>query len=209
MAQQMPASMAPTGAVAPAAAPASSWVPKAAVALALVLAGGFLALRVSERDQTATAALSPSGNEAPAMTVRDAREESPEQPTAPGAVPAVAAPEAVEPAPQARRLAVRVTSTPPEAIITIDGKPYGVTPADIELWAELAEPGRELTFTLTKSGFDKFETTRTIKGPALAVDAMLARSAPVIRRPRPEHARQPEAPRAPVVIGDNFKDDPY
>jgi hypothetical protein len=83
----------------------------------------------------------------------------------------------------------------------VDGKPYGETPANIEWWGEQAKPGREVTFTLQKLGFERVTLVRSITGPELTVEAMLPRP-----RRRSSGARGPQAP---VVVPDNFKDVPY
>jgi hypothetical protein len=105
---------------------------------------------------------------------------------------------------------VTVTSSPPGARISVDGKTYGETPADIEWWGELATPGREVRFALQREGFEKATVVRSIVGERLAVDAQLVRLPPVRRRPATESVprAQPGTP-APVVVPDNFKDDPY
>ncbi len=184
---------------APPPAPATTWLPKALVVVALVIAAGFLALRVSERESprpkaamtpAATPAI-PSPRPAPPPTVE----------TPPPAPPASANSQ--------RHAMVRITSTPTGATVSIDGRPYGTTPADIELWGDAVEPGQEIHFRFEKEGYDSATVSRVVRGEQLAVDAMLQRTGQApgqhVSRPRPQQAAQ-----RPVVINkENFKEDPY
>jgi hypothetical protein len=185
--------------------PASSnWLPKVAVLGALAIAAGFLALKFVERDGRAEAASAPKmGVSAPAVL---AAEPTVEPAPEPQAGPAEA------PAPQPARVLVRLTSTPSGAMVTVGDKEYGPTPADIEWWGEDAEEGREVTFVFHMSGHEDASQTRVIRGGELAVDAMLPREAAPERRivPRRRPVAEPAAPKnTPVVIDNNFKDDPY
>jgi hypothetical protein len=89
----------------------------------------------------------------------------------------------------------------------VDGKTYGETPADIEWWGDQAAPGREVNFVLTKDGFEKVTVVRSVVGERLTVDAQLSRNPPPVLRPKPRE--RPAEPKGPVVVPDNFKDDPY
>jgi hypothetical protein len=172
---------------------ANTWLPRIVVVAAVLIAGGFLALRFAEQPAAPTS-LQPNGAQEAA---------SPVSPGAPSGTNAEQAPTAVQ-----QHVVVTVTSNPPGALVSVDGKVYGETPADIEWWGEQAAPGREVSFVLTKDGFEKATVVRSIVGDRLTVDAHLARipsSAPV----RPRAPREPRNSPAPVVMPDNFKDDPY
>jgi hypothetical protein len=108
---------------------------------------------------------------------------------------------------------VTVTSNPPGARVSVDGKAYGETPADIEWWGDQAAPGREVSFVLQKEGFDRTTVVRSIVGERLNVDAQLTRVAVVPRRRPPSSQSSGDSPRpspqGPVVVPDDFKDDPY
>lgn len=179
--------------------PAQSWLPKAGFVAALLIAAGFLFLKISEKQPVqvtpmpvAPVATSPAST-APAVV---------EQPA-----PAVPTP---APAP-AHHTVVRITSTPAGAQVTIDGKSYGLTPADIELWGDIAAPGKEIQFRFDKEGFETANVSRVVQGEQLAVDAMLMRKAGAGPKPRPrivDTRPKPDTGR-PVVIKENFKEDPY
>ncbi|MFT3921651.1 MAG: protein kinase [Myxococcales bacterium] len=193
----------------------AGWLPKVAVIGALAIAGGFLALRFSERGastQTPGTSVDPPAATAPAQDLAVANAAAPSQPVE----QRPAAPVPAE-APSQFHTIVTINSTPPGAKITADGKAYGETPANIEWWGELAEPGREVTFTLEKDGFDKVTLVRSIKGEKLVVDASLpktasAASGPSAPRRRAEGAQrggQAKPGRSPAVLTDDFKNDPY
>jgi serine/threonine-protein kinase len=199
-AQQASASLAPGQSFHPSQAPAAAphaWLPRAVVVLALVIAAGFLALRFVEREPSRPEAEAPA-----AGTVL------------PGASPGtqvgatVGSPPSQE-APQQHHAVVSVTSTPPGARISVEGKHYGETPADIEWWGEAASPGREVRFVLHKDGYEKVTVVRSIVGERLTVDAQLVRLPNVRRRPSESPSRPQAAPVGPVVVPDDFKDDPY
>ncbi len=178
--------------------PKSGWLPKAGFVAALAIASGFLFLKISEKTsapvQSAPVAVST---------------ESPVTPAAPSPTevdpPAAPAVEELQ-----HHVVVRITSTPAGANVSIDGKPYGTTPADIELWGEAAAPGREVRFEFEKAGFENYAATRVVRGEQIALDAMLQRSGPAPRqfRPKPAPSSAPAITR-PIVIDDDFKEDPY
>jgi eukaryotic-like serine/threonine-protein kinase len=165
-------------------------LPKLAVIAALAIAGGFLALRFSERGSALTAAPVPS---APVLTQ--------------AAAPAPAAP--LE-APQAHVL-VRLNSDPSGATVSADGKTYGQTPADIEWWGELAAQGRQITFEFVKDGHEKVTVVRELHGDSLDVEATL----PALRAtalPQPRRKRRPTRGKEPelgIPVPQSFKEDPY
>jgi hypothetical protein len=185
-------------------APQAGWLPKLAVIGALGIAGGFLALRFSERTgavggpQDAAPAAAPSGAAAPQ-----------------GGAEAAAGTEAQAAEETQHHVLVNISSVPAGATVTVDGKPYGQTPADIEWWGELAEPGREIQIVLQKDGYEKVTLVRSIMGERLAVEATLPRIAPPPTRRRPSTGSSAsgttETPRVrgPVVVPDDFKNDPY
>ena len=181
---------------------ANTWLPRIAVVLALLIASGFLALRFMERR--------------PDQARDDGRPTTGTQAATTGA--GMGAGQGTQPVPVAQQhhVVVTVTSNPPGARVSVEGKTYGETPADIEWWGDQASPGREVSFILQKDGFDKTTVVRSIVGERLTVDAQLTRAA-VIPRRRPSSSSQsadqgtprPTNPQGPVVVPDEFKDDPY
>ncbi|MET0287551.1 MAG: serine/threonine-protein kinase [Polyangiales bacterium] len=169
-------------------------LPKLAVIAALGIAGGFLALRFSERGSSLSV-----------------------QPNAPSASPS-ATREAPAPATPQAHVLVRLTSEPSGATVSADGRVYGQTPADIEWWGEPAEQGRQITFEFTKDGFEKVTVVRELHGEKLDVEATLPAvqapraSAPAeSRRRHRTPARRDEASStpSPAPVPRSFKDDPY
>jgi serine/threonine protein kinase len=172
-------------------------LPKLAVIAALGIAGGFLALRFSERGSSLSVQPSPPSASQTA---------APQQAT-PGTPPA---------APQAHVL-VRLTSEPSGATVSADGKVYGQTPADIEWWGEPAEQGRQITFEFSKDGHEKVTVVRELHGETLDVEATL----PAVQAPRSSattHRRHRGTRRdeagstpatSPAPVPRSFKDDPY
>jgi serine/threonine protein kinase len=182
----------------------SSWLPKFAVICALAIAGGFLALRFSERGEAASVA-TPS---APAPAVPAAV--APSEPV----VPAASAPQAAPTAPvveQQQHVLVKLTSSPSGATVLADGKEYGQTPADIEWWGEAASRGRQVTFSFQKDGYEKVTVVRSIHGDKLEIDATLPQRPTARRRSGSSTGEETSSSstRAPVVVPDNFKEDPY
>ncbi len=175
----------------------AGWLPKVAVIGALAIAGGFLALRFSERNVASTA---PAATQPAKATEQDGSEPSVAAAQAPGVQH-----EPAQEAPQ-HHVILTINSHPPGAKITADGKAYGETPASIEWWGEQATPGREVTFTLQKDGFEKVTIVRSIKDEKLELDATLPR----VRR-RSESARPPATRpvKVPAVLSEDFKNDPY
>ncbi|MDB4974785.1 MAG: Serine/threonine protein kinase PrkC, regulator of stationary phase [Myxococcaceae bacterium] len=119
-----------------------------------------------------------------------------------------------------RHVLVRLTSNPSGATVTADGKVYGTTPADIEWWGDLAAADRQITFVFEKAGHEPITAVRSIHGDELNVEATLPRiAASSPRRHRPSRAAgaageptegAPAAPAtAPVVVPQDFKQDPY
>jgi len=180
---------------------ANTWLPRIAVVLALVIAGGFLALRFLERPpEQAETGIKPAPN--------TGGNTSPGQ----GVVGAVAA---GAPVAQQNHVVVTVTSNPTGARVSVEGKTYGETPADIEWWGDQAAPGREVSFVLSKEGFERATVVRSIVGERLTVDTQLSRAAaPTRRRPSAgqnsnDGPARPATPAGPVLVPDDFKDDPY
>jgi serine/threonine-protein kinase len=174
----------------------NSVLPRMLVVVALMIAAGFLALRFLER--------------APAQGGAQNEPSAAAEPQA-GAQPAAAGSAAAPEAPQ-DHVIVSVTSSPPGARISVEGKSYGETPADIEWWGEAAAPGREVRFVLQKDGFEKVTVVRSIVGEKLTIDAQLVRPPPVVRprrAPADTGRAAPATPQGPVVVPDDFKDDPY
>ncbi len=173
--------------------PRPSWLPRLVVVFALLIAAGFLALKFGEKQRAAGYVPPPVTAAAPVPIAR-----------APEAEPPVATPAPPPP----HHAVVRVTSTPAGATVSIDGRPYGATPADIELWGDIVAPGTELAFYFEQDGFEPTTVKRVVRGEALAVDAMLQAKTPAPPRPARPRAAEP-APSRPVVIKDHFKEDPY
>jgi hypothetical protein len=180
---------------------ASSWFPRVAVIGALAIAGGFLALRFSEHQQGVTAA--PPGVVEPKATTPGTP--SAATPGAQGATPGGTVAEATQ-----AHVFVRLTSNPSGARVLVDGKPYGPTPADIELWGEIAEKGKEVTFLFEKEGFESVSVQRRIVDEKFSVDAALSRDAATRRREAQRERPRTSPTNGPVVVTpDNFKEDPY
>jgi serine/threonine protein kinase len=173
--------------------PSTSWLPRIVVVSALLIAAGFLALRFVEHKPIH------GGPAAAGLNTSASGTDTSASGTA-GANPTQAVPQ--------HHVIVTVTSNPPGASVTVDGKAYGETPADIEWWGDQAAPGREVSFVLHKDGFEKATVVRSIVGERLTVDAHLSRNTPVVR-PKPPRERPATEPKGPVVVPDNFKDDPY
>ncbi|MEY4513680.1 MAG: hypothetical protein RLZZ450_5802 [Pseudomonadota bacterium] len=208
---------------APPVATATSWLPRIAVVGALAIAAGFLALRFSERGMSLNAQPHP---EPRAVAPAEPTPPSTPQPTTTqlGTTTPTVGAEAT-PTPLAEQAAataqqhvlVRLTSTPSGATVTADGKVYGQTPADIEWWGEPAAPGRQITFAFQKDGFETVTVVRTVHGEKLNVEAVLPLNAAgaaagakrrVVHHPREDQAPS-DSPKGPVVVPDDFKEDPY
>lgn len=201
IASQFPA---PIASLAPSRWP--GWLPKLAVIGALLVAGGALTLKFNTRSSEKVSA---TPLPAPPVGGQAVQIATPPPAVVPSA-PVVAAPEAQ--IASARRLLLRLTSTPSGAMVHVNGKEYGPTPADVEWWGEDAAEGREVTFTFDMQGFDSATVTRLLRGSEMAVDAMLPRKAPVkrIKVAKPVETENEEvAPTGPVVIPKSFKEDPY
>jgi hypothetical protein len=176
--------------------PSTSWLPRIVAVSALLIAAGFLALRFVEQKPNANG--TPDSNGLGTLILSGA--------DTPGANPTSQA-STPKPAVPQNHVIVTVTSNPPGASVSVDGKTYGETPADIEWWGDQAAPGREVNFVLTKDGFEKVTVVRSVVGERLTVDAQLARNPPPVLRPKSRE--RPAEPKGPVVVPDNFKDDPY
>jgi serine/threonine-protein kinase len=174
--------------------PSTSWLPRIVAVSALLIAAGFLALRFVEQKPNGVSNVADKGTGTLILSGADAPGASAVEPGAP------------KPAVPQNHVIVTVTSNPPGASVSVDGKTYGETPADIEWWGDQAAPGREVNFVLTKDGFEKVTVVRSIVGERLTVDAQLGRNAPMVR---PKPRERPAEPKGPVVVPDNFKDDPY
>jgi serine/threonine protein kinase len=178
----------------------TSWFPRVAVIGALLIAGGFLALRFSEHQQAPQAA--PMGSVEP----------KPSAGVTPRVVNGAQSPEqqaGEAPIPQAHVL-VRLTSNPSGARVLVDGKPYGPTPADIELWGDIAEKGKDVTFVFEKEGFESVSVQRRIQDEKFSVDAALSRDASRRRAGDKRTTGTGNTGTGTVVVTpDNFKEDPY
>ncbi len=184
----------------------SSWLPKVAVLGALLIAGGFLALRFWERGGLLTVQSMPGEPSAPGTEGSN----SDVAPSAPGEAQPGDAPAGGSATAAQRHVLVRLTSTPSGATVSADGKTYGQTPADIEWWGDLAADGRQITFVFEKDGHDKVTVVRTVHGEKLNVEATLP--ARVRRRHVPGAASggaEAQPTQGPVVVPKDFKEDPY
>jgi eukaryotic-like serine/threonine-protein kinase len=173
-----------------------SWLPRAVVVLALLVAAGFLVLRFAERPARQDSEVVGSTDGTTSTPAPGSRASSNDAP-----IPTVTQ--------QQHHVVVTVTSTPPGARISVEGRTYGETPADIEWWGEPAAPGREVRFVLHKEGFERVSVVRTIAGERLSVEAQLVRLVQPKRRSPDAPKPQPGTPQGPVVVPDDFKDDPY
>jgi serine/threonine-protein kinase len=185
----------------------ANWLPRAAMLSALLIAAGFFAFKFASRtpEQVSATPIAPAPINEPAQA-----EPSPAPAEVPAPNPAaLLAEQDNEPAP-ARRLLLRLTSTPAGASVHVNGKEYGPTPADVEWWGEDAAEGREVTFIFEMPGFDSATVTRPLRGNEMAIDAMLPRKAPIRRtKATKPAAEEEELPTGPVLIPKNFKEDPY
>jgi serine/threonine protein kinase len=184
--------------VSPSQAPqaANTWLPRIVVVSAVLIAGGFLALRFAEQPAQ-QGSLQTVGQADVTRGTNGQQGKGAANGT--GGEP--------KPAAEQQHVVVTVTSNPPGAQVTVDGKVYGETPADIEWWGEQATPGREVSFILTKDGYEKATVVRSVVAERLNVDAQLIRTPSLAPRSRPRS--EPRTSPAPVVMPDNFKDDPY
>lgn len=188
----------------------SSWLPKFAVMGALAIAGGFLALRFSERGEGSSVRTAPATQPPAAMAVEAAPQGTSQAEGPSGAARLdTSEAEAREELVAQQHVQVRLTSNPSGATVTADGKVYGQTPADIEWWGEAAAEGREITFVFEKDGYEAVTVVRNIHGGQLDVEATLPARRVIRRRSAPSNTPAAAAPRAPVVVPDNFKEDPY
>jgi serine/threonine protein kinase len=174
----------------------STWLPRIAVIGALAIAGGFLALRYREQ------AVVEPGPGVVTPKPPSAQVDQPGTVVQPAPTPSPAAPQVPEAA--QHHVLVRLTSTPSGARVLVEGKSYGPTPADVELWGEQVAKGKEVTFTFEKDGFESVPVTRVVQDDKLAVDAALPRVYQAPKRREPSRERV-----GPVVTPDNFKEDPY
>jgi serine/threonine-protein kinase len=182
--------------------PSTSWLPRIVALSALLIAAGFLTLRFLEHKPVQPSAENSGPPSAPTPAA------TPAAPPGAAPLPSASEPGAQRPTPPQHHVIVTVTSNPPGANVSVDGKAYGQTPADIEWWGDQAAPGREVRFVLHKDGFERSTIVRSIVDERLTVDAQLVRAQPAVRS-RPPRERSTTEPRGPVVVPDNFKDDPY
>jgi len=182
----------------------AGWLPKFAVIGALAIAGGFLALRFSEHGEGASARGIPAPVPPAAVPTSGTPLDGVSQAQIPGQSGASTAGESQPSAAEQQHVLVRLTSSPSGAHVSADGKEYGQTPADIEWWGEAAAQGRQVTFVFEKEGHEKVTVVRSLHGDTLNVDATLpARNAPRRR------ANSSGDTKAPVVVPNDFKEDPY
>lgn len=137
--------------VAAASAPAgpsrSSMLPLALGAVALAAIGGGLALWAFGGAGEPAQATNTAVAQTPAAAT-PAPDPQPQQELTPLPAP-----------PPARTLLVNVSSTPPGATVRVGDREYGPTPAQIELSGALAEPGAQIDFVFTMTGFREASVT--------------------------------------------------
>jgi len=177
-----------------------------ALAAAAVL-GGYLALGAPpEPKPSATVKAEPAAATALAEPSPAAAE-----PTTPAAQAAPTAADSPQPAPQAASVLVSLRSTPPGAMVVVDGKEYGPTPTQVEWNGAEAAFGREVTFRFQRKGYRDLTVTRQIRDDRLEVEAPPMDPIPV-RRPtrddRPAAASAPK-PSATVTPVKGYKAEPY
>jgi serine/threonine-protein kinase len=169
-------------------------------ALVVLIVGGVgFALRGGGAPEVAATAPSPTAPTA----------QAPAAPPEP-AVEAPAAPQAEVVQPPPARVIIDLRSRPDGAEVFVGDHAYGTTPASVEWVGEQAEQGREITFRFVRAGYRPASVTRVISGETLEVSADLT----PIRRAAPSQAAsamEPAAPAvsAPIVRGNNFRDNPY
>ena len=88
----------------------------------------------------------------------------------------------------------------------VAGRKYGPTPADVELWGDTVEPGKEVRFVFRKEGFEQAVVTRVVRDENLRVEVSLDR---VAQRRRGQGSRRETGADGPLVLPDDFKKDPY
>ena len=111
---------------------------------------------------------------------------------------------------------VSLRSSPAGAMVVVNEREYGPTPAEVEWTGPDAERGHEVTLRFQKEGFRDFTVTRTITSDRLEVHAELEPieeepaaepiRRPVTRRPTPMMTEEPESPVGPIK---GYKTDPY
>jgi serine/threonine-protein kinase len=108
---------------------------------------------------------------------------------------------------------VSLRSTPPGAMVMVNGKEYGPTPAQLEWSGPDAAPGREVTFRFQRKGYRDLTVTRQIRADRLDVEAPPMDPVPVYRPSRAARAvnAPPSVPKAPsgILPLKGYKEDPY
>jgi hypothetical protein len=119
-------------------------------------------------------------------------------PTPQAPVPATPVEPQVAPVPSGRTVVVWLRSTPPGAIVVVDGQEYGPTPTHLVWTGVDAAYGREVTFRFQRPGYRDITVTREVRGTRLDVeprmDPLPARKPPVRL---PTAAGTPDEPAAP------------
>lgn len=195
--------------VPPAPAPSSKMPIIVGTLAAAAVIGGYLAFgSPSDPKPSATVKAEPVAA-APAAEPSAAPVEP--TPTAPANTGAAQA-DAPQPAPQAATVLVSLRSTPPGAMVVVDGKEFGPTPTQVEWTGAEAAFGREVTFRFQRKGYRDLTVTRQIRTDRLDVEAPPMDPIPV-RRPtredRPAASTQTTKPNATVTPVKGYKAEPY
>ncbi len=177
------------------------WLAVAVILLLALGAGGFVALTDGGRDAEATAA---AETPAPTPTAPEAPPEPPPEPP-----PAADVDEPEAPAPIASVI-LDLRSTPAGALVTMDGRTLGTTPASVQLTGEDAERGRSLTLQFILAGYATAEVTRTVSSETLEISATLPRNRRAPRRPtRPRGDSMSESTMVPTQVRPGYKASPF
>ncbi|MET0342652.1 MAG: protein kinase [Polyangiales bacterium] len=156
------------------------------VAVAVAIGGIFVAIDDA-----------PSPTAAPSAKAKQLEPPIAREPTAaaaPAAVPADEPPQAAAPL---NNVLVSLRSTPPGAMVIVNGKEYGPTPTQVEWTGEEASIGSEITFRFQRRGFRDLTVTRQVRGSTLTIDAPPMdpiEPAPPARRPAEPAKSSPSAP---------------
>lgn len=156
----------------------SLWA-KASVVAACGVAAGLIALRSTRSERSAGVV-----EVKPALLFAASEAPKPQAVSTEPRLPEAKAPD------NTARVRVRLSTDPAGAYVTVAGRRYGPTPADIELWGDHVAVGKEVTFVFERSGYDPVSITRVVHGDMLTLDVALWRYARV-RTNRGEQAAAP------------------
>ena len=113
-----------------------------------------------------------------------------------------------------RRVEVVLTSEPAGAEVFVGERSYGTTPASVVWVGDAAAEGREVSFRFELEGHDSTTITRTITDTVLRVQGELPRTRRVVRRwmgmgMASGSTSEMAGSGDPVVVDENYRDNPY